>query len=196
MNATLNPSRETKLSVQVLRPTEHENPAFQAPPLIEARDLSLFYGPSQALKKISIDVREKLVTAFIGPSGCGKSTFLRCFNRMNDLIDHVRIQGEIRVGGHNIYGSDVDVIELRKRIGMVFQKSNPFPKSIYENIAYGLKLHGMRDTQQLDAVVEKSLRGAALWDEVKDRLHSSALGLSGGCRRRIGHRTSRDLAGL
>ena len=153
--------------------------------LIRTRDLSLFYGPSQALKKISLAIPEKLVTAFIGPSGCGKSTFLRCFNRMNDLIDSVRIEGQISIGGHDINGADVDVIELRKRVGMVFQRSNPFPKSIYDNIAYGLRLHGMKEAGQIDAVVERSLRGAALWDEVKDRLQSSALGLSGGQQQRL-----------
>jgi phosphate transport system ATP-binding protein len=130
-------------------------------------------------------VRERMVTAFIGPSGCGKSTLLRCFNRMNDLIDHVRIEGSIRVGGQDIHARDVDVIELRKRIGMVFQKSNPFPKTIYENIAYALRLHGMKDRTELEQAVEESLRGAALWDEVKDRLHSSALGLSGGQQQRL-----------
>ncbi len=145
----------------------------------------MFYGPSQALKRISIGIRERLVTAFIGPSGCGKSTFLRCFNRMNDLIDHVRIEGKIEIGGHDIYSSKVDVIELRKRVGMVFQRSNPFPKSIYENIAYALRLHGVRDRSQLDEVVQRSLRGAALWDEVKDRLRGSALGLSGGQQQRL-----------
>ncbi|HEX4343297.1 MAG TPA: phosphate ABC transporter ATP-binding protein PstB, partial [Verrucomicrobiae bacterium] len=122
---------------------------------------------------------------FIGPSGCGKSTLLRCLNRMNDLIDSVRIEGAIKINGHDIYSRDVDVIELRKRVGMVFQKSNPFPKSIYDNIAYGLRLHGMRDKAELDAAIEKSLRGAALWDEVKDRLHRSALGLSGGQQQRL-----------
>ena len=156
-----------------------------APELISAKDLALFYGATQALKGISMGIRERLVTAFIGPSGCGKSTFLRCFNRMNDLIDHVRIQGKIEIGGHDIYGPKVDVIELRKRVGMVFQRSNPFPKSIYENIAYGLKLHGTTDRGELDSVIEKSLRGAALWDEVKDRLHASALGLSGGQQQRL-----------
>ena len=154
-------------------------------PVIETRDLSLHYGSSQALKGISLQLHEKLVTAFIGPSGCGKSTFLRCFNRMNDLIDNVHIRGDCRIGGEDIYGPEVDVIELRKRVGMVFQRSNPFPKSIYENIAYGLRLQGMKARGDLDAVVEKSLRGAALWDEVKDRLHQSALGLSGGQQQRL-----------
>ena len=153
--------------------------------LIETENLCLFYGQSQALKKISMTIRERMVTAFIGPSGCGKSTLLRCFNRMNDLIDHVRIEGGVKIGGQNIHGRDVDVIELRKRVGMVFQKSNPFPKSIYENIAYALRLHGMKEKSDLDEAVEQSLRNAALWDEVKDRLHSSALGLSGGQQQRL-----------
>ncbi|MBI3415360.1 MAG: phosphate ABC transporter ATP-binding protein [Verrucomicrobia bacterium] len=154
-------------------------------PLIDVRELSLFYGPTQALKRISLTIREKLVTAFIGPSGCGKSTFLRCFNRMNDLIDNVRIEGEVKIAGQDINSREVDVIELRKRVGMVFQRSNPFPKSIYENIAYGLRLHGTRDKSTLDGVVEQSLRSAALWGEVKDRLQSSALGLSGGQQQRL-----------
>ena len=153
--------------------------------LIETKNLDLFYGATRALKGITIQLQPKVVTAFIGPSGCGKSTFLRCFNRMNDLIDSVRITGECRIGGEDLYAPDVDVIELRKRVGMVFQKSNPFPKTIYENIAYGLRLHGVRVRSEVDAVVEQSLRGAALWDEVKDRLHSSALGLSGGQQQRL-----------
>ena len=153
--------------------------------LIETDNLRLFYGQAEALKNISMTIRERMVTAFIGPSGCGKSTLLRCFNRMNDLIDHVRIEGGVKIGGQNIHGRDVDVIELRKRVGMVFQKSNPFPKSIYENIAYALRLHGMKEKNDLDEAVEHSLRNAALWDEVKDRLHSSALGLSGGQQQRL-----------
>jgi phosphate transport system ATP-binding protein len=154
-------------------------------PLIEIGQLSLFYGSSRALKDISLTLNEKIVTAFIGPSGCGKSTLLRCLNRMNDLIDNVRIEGLLKIGGHDIYSPEVDVIELRKRVGMVFQKSNPFPKSIYENVAYGLRLHGSHNKNELDAEVEQSLRNAALWDEVKDRLHSSALGLSGGQQQRL-----------
>ncbi|MBI5386549.1 MAG: phosphate ABC transporter ATP-binding protein [Verrucomicrobia bacterium] len=154
-------------------------------PLIDLQGLSLWYGESQALKDISFFIRERLVTAFIGPSGCGKSTLIRCLNRMNDLIDEVNIEGKITIHGHNIYGDDVDVIELRKRVGMVFQKSNPFPKSIYENIAYGLRLHGVKARSDLDSIIEQSLRGAALWDEVKDRLHESALGLSGGQQQRL-----------
>jgi phosphate transport system ATP-binding protein len=153
--------------------------------LIVTENLRLFYGASQALKNISMTIRERMVTAFIGPSGCGKSTLLRCFNRMNDLIDHVRIEGKIKIGGQDVHGRDVDVIELRKRVGMVFQKSNPFPKSIYENIAYALRLHGMKEKAALDEAVEQSLKGAALWEEVKDRLHSSALGLSGGQQQRL-----------
>jgi phosphate transport system ATP-binding protein len=154
-------------------------------PLIEVKNLSLWYGREKALKDISLTVNERVVTAFIGPSGCGKSTFLRCFNRMNDLIDSVRIEGSITVAGQDLYSHEVDVIELRKRVGMVFQKSNPFPKSIYENVAYALRLHGLDDKSDIESVVEKSLRSAALWDEVKDRLHSSALGLSGGQQQRL-----------
>jgi phosphate transport system ATP-binding protein len=154
-------------------------------PIIELKDLSLYYGQSKALKNISFTVREKIVTAFIGPSGCGKSTLLRCLNRMNDLIDGVRIEGAVKIHGHDIYAPKVDVIELRKRVGMVFQRSNPFPKSIHENIAYGLRLHGTSDKHKIDEVVEQSLRGAALWDEVKDRLHQSAMGLSGGQQQRL-----------
>ena len=154
-------------------------------PLISIQDLSLYYGASKALKNISLYLGEKVVTAFIGPSGCGKSTLLRCLNRMNDLIDSVRIEGAITIGGHDINSPDVDVIELRKRVGMVFQKSNPFPKSIYENVAYGLRLHDLCHKSDLDDTVEESLRQAALWDEVKDRLHSSALGLSGGQQQRL-----------
>jgi phosphate transport system ATP-binding protein len=153
--------------------------------LIEVKNLSLFYGANQALKQISLDISEKVVTAFIGPSGCGKSTLLRCFNRMNDLIDNVRIQGSIKIAGQDINGSSVDVIELRKRVGMVFQKSNPFPKSIYDNVAYGLKLQGVSRKSELDAIVEKSLKQAALWEEAKDRLHTSGLGLSGGQQQRL-----------
>ena len=153
--------------------------------MLETRNLELFYGTSRALKGISITIRENLVTAFIGPSGCGKSTFLRCFNRMNDLIDGVRITGECRVGGEDIYAKEVDVIELRKRVGMVFQRSNPFPKSIFDNIAYGLRLQGIKSRSEIEGIVEQSLRGAAIWDEVKDRLHQSALGLSGGQQQRL-----------
>ncbi|HEX2101255.1 MAG TPA: phosphate ABC transporter ATP-binding protein PstB, partial [Candidatus Synoicihabitans sp.] len=154
--------------------------------IIDIEKLNFFYGQSQALHDISLRIPEKRVTAFIGPSGCGKSTLLRCLNRMNDLIDDTRVaSGTIKIRGVDIYQRDVDVIELRKRVGMVFQKSNPFPKSIYENITYGLRLQGVRDKSRLDEVVERSLRGAALWDEVKDRLHASGLGLSGGQQQRL-----------
>jgi len=153
--------------------------------VMETRGLSLFYGQAQALKDISLRIQEKIVTAFIGPSGCGKSTLLRCFNRMNDLIDSVRIDGQVLVGGFDIYGADMDVIQLRKRVGMVFQRSNPFPKSIHENIAFALRLQGVRSRSTIDGIVEESLRGAALWNEVKDRLHTSAMGLSGGQQQRL-----------
>jgi len=170
--------------LEVTTPAAPAQPESAAP-LINVNDLSLHYGHAQALKDISLSIRERVVTAFIGPSGCGKSTLLRCLNRMNDLIDSVRIEGAVTIGGHDIYASDVDVIELRKRVGMVFQKSNPFPKSIYDNVAYGLKIQGMKSRSDLEAAVEQSLRGAALWEEVKDRLHSSALGLSGGQQQRL-----------
>ncbi|WP_026394733.1 phosphate ABC transporter ATP-binding protein PstB [Acetobacterium malicum] len=148
------------------------------------KNLDLFYGDFQALKSINMEIREKEVTAFIGPSGCGKSTFLRCLNRMNDLIDSVKIKGEIIFDGKDINGP-IDVINLRTRVGMVFQKPNPFPMSIYENIAYGPKCQGMKDKNQLDNLVKESLMKAALWDEVKDRLNKSALGLSGGQQQRL-----------
>ncbi|MDB6168671.1 MAG: phosphate transporter ATP-binding protein, partial [Verrucomicrobia bacterium] len=148
--------------------------------------VDFFYGATQALADINLKIDNKKVTAFIGPSGCGKSTLLRCLNRMNDLIDGTRIaRGSIKIRGVDIYRHDVDVIELRKRVGMVFQKSNPFPKSIYENITYGLRLQGIANRARLDEVVERSLRGAALWDEVKDRLQTSGLGLSGGQQQRL-----------
>jgi phosphate transport system ATP-binding protein len=154
--------------------------------LIDIEHLDFYYGLSQALHDICLKIEDHKVTALIGPSGCGKSTLLRCLNRMNDLIDGTRVaRGTIKIHDVNIYDPDVDVIELRKRVGMVFQKSNPFPKSIYENITYGLRLQGLRDKAKLDEIVEKSLRGAALWDEVKDRLHASGLGLSGGQQQRL-----------
>jgi phosphate transport system ATP-binding protein len=152
---------------------------------LEVNDLRLYYGESQALKTINMLIPEKRVTAFIGPSGCGKSTLLRCFNRMNDLVDICRIEGKILLDGQNIYDKAVDVAELRRQVGMVFQKPNPFPKTIYENVAYGLRLQGVNDRRVLDEVVESSLKGAALWNEVKDRLHDNAFGLSGGQQQRL-----------
>lgn len=151
---------------------------------ISVKNLDLFYGDNQALKNINIDIEEKKVTALIGPSGCGKSTFLRTLNRMNDLIDNVTIKGKIDVDGEDIYKTE-DVIKLRTNVGMVFQKPNPFPMSIYDNVAYGPRTHGIKDKKQLDKIVEESLKGAAIWNEVKDRLKSSALGLSGGQQQRI-----------
>jgi len=154
--------------------------------VIEVNDFSFAYGEKQALFNIDMSMVEKEVTAFIGPSGCGKSTLLRCLNRMNDLVPIARItSGKIKIGGVDINHQDVDVIELRKRVGMVFQKSNPFPKSIYENIAYGLRIQGINKRSRLDEVVERCLQGAALWDEVKDRLNDSALGMSGGQQQRL-----------
>jgi len=152
---------------------------------LEVDNLSLFYGSKQALKGNTLLIPEKKVTAFIGPSGCGKSTLLRCFNRMNDLIDGCRVEGQIRLHGKNIFDKDVDVAMLRRRVGMVFQKPNPFPKSIYENVAYGLRLAGINKKRALDETVEWALKGSALWDEVKDRLDDSALGLSGGQQQRL-----------
>jgi phosphate transport system ATP-binding protein len=154
--------------------------------IIDIQNLDFFYGQSQALQDINLQIQKKRVTAFIGPSGCGKTTLLRCLNRMNDLIDGTRIgRGTIKINGVDIHQPDVDVIELRKRVGMVFQKSNPFPKSIYDNITYGLRIAGVKNKARLDEVVERSLRGAALWEEVKDRLHESGLGLSGGQQQRV-----------
>ncbi len=152
---------------------------------IDVKDVDLYYGEKQALKNINMQIPQQRVSAFIGPSGCGKSTLLRCFNRMNDLVDGVRIDGRIELDGEDMYDRSVNVAELRRRVGMVFQKPNPFPKSIYENVAYGLRIMGKRSRRDLDEVVEKALRGAALWDEVKDRLHDSALGLSGGQQQRL-----------
>ncbi|MDE2421009.1 MAG: phosphate ABC transporter ATP-binding protein [Gammaproteobacteria bacterium] len=152
---------------------------------VETKNLNLFYGKKQALYDVNIVVPRKRVTAFIGPSGCGKSTLLRTFNRMNDLIEGCRIDGQIILNNQNIFDSSLDVTSLRRRVGMVFQKANPFPKSIYENVCYGLRLQGINKKSILDEVVENSLKGAALWDEVKDRLHDSALGLSGGQQQRL-----------
>ena len=153
--------------------------------IIESRHLNLYYGENHALKDINIEIPANQITALIGPSGCGKSTFLKTLNRMNDLVEGVKIDGEVLYNGENIYGKDVDVTRLRKQIGMVFQKANPFPMSIYDNIAYGPRTHGIRGKARLDDIVERSLRDAAIWDEVKDRLNKSALGLSGGQQQRL-----------
>ena len=178
-----NPSRGIDMAAlgrgkQVLR-LEEETVALDVP------GLNLYYGNKQALHDIRLSIPRKRVTAFIGPSGCGKSTLLRCFNRMNDLVDGCRIDGQILLDNENIYEKGVDVAELRRRVGMVFQKPNPFPKTIYENVVYGLRIQGINKKRVLDETVEWALKGAALWDEVKDRLHESALGLSGGQQQRL-----------
>ncbi len=152
---------------------------------LSVKNLNLYYGEKQALNDISLSIPEKHVTAFIGPSGCGKTTLLRCFNRMNDLIDIARVEGEIHLYGQNIYDKGINVAELRRRVGMVFQKPNPFPKTVYENVAYGLRIQGIKNRRRLDKVVEQALKAAALWDEVKDRLNDSAMGLSGGQQQRL-----------
>jgi|TARA_R100001224_G_scaffold102030_1_gene73853 phosphate transport system ATP-binding protein len=161
----------------------HNLPAEQT--ALDIKNLNLYYGEDQALHDISMRIPKNRVTAFIGPSGCGKSTLLRCINRMNDLVEICRIEGEIEMHGQNIYDKSVDVAALRRRVGMVFQRPNPFPKSIYENVVYGLRLQGVKDKRVLDEAVETSLRGAALWDEVKDRLNASAFSLSGGQQQRL-----------
>jgi phosphate transport system ATP-binding protein len=168
-------------------PTDTAEPnVVERTPKMSARDVSVFYGPKQALKDVSIDIHDDRVTAFIGPSGCGKSTFLRCLNRMNDTIPSARVTGTIELDGHDINAADMDVVQLRARVGMVFQKPNPFPKSIFENVAYGPRIHGLAQGKaELDAIVEKSLRRAGLWDEVKDRLQESGTALSGGQQQRL-----------
>jgi phosphate transport system ATP-binding protein len=161
-------------------------PGYELETCLRVKKLSLFYGEdSKALNHIDLTIPRQRVTAFIGPSGCGKSSLLRCFNRLNDLIDGCRVKGRVELDGKNIYGKKVDVSELRRRVGMVFQKPNPFPKSVYENVAYGLRIQGLRSKRKLDEAVEESLVSAALWDEVKDRLHDSALALSGGQQQRL-----------
>ncbi len=186
MSETATPAAVSLRPVSVPQPGAPAAVPAAGRPMIEIDDVDFCYGANQALHDVTLDIQERQVTAFIGPSGCGKSTLLRCLNRMNDLIDGARITGgEVRIDGVDIYDPRVDVIELRKRVGMVFQKSNPFPKSIYDNITYGLRIQGEKRKARLDEVVEKSLRGAALWDEVKDRLHESGLGLSGGQQQRL-----------
>ncbi|PYK31701.1 MAG: phosphate ABC transporter ATP-binding protein [Verrucomicrobia bacterium] len=171
------------------RPRQEDRPVQQTEPatvMIDIRDVDFAYGANQVLHDVTLEIPPRAVTAFIGPSGCGKTTLLRCINRMNDLIENARItQGAIYLGGVDIHSPGVDVVDLRRRVGMVFQKSNPFPKSIYDNIAYGLRIAGINKRAQIDEAVEKSLRGSALWDEVKDRLDDGALGLSGGQQQRL-----------
>ena len=186
--ATREPSSGGGAQRAARAPEAARDPALQpeiGPAILEIEDLRLWYGAAPALHGISLAIPAKRITAFIGPSGCGKSTLLRCLNRLNDLIDGVKIQGDVRFEGESIYAPTVDINALRKRIGMVFQKSNPFPKSIYENAAYGLRIQGINRKRELDEIVEKSLRNAALWDEVKDRLEENALGLSGGQQQRL-----------
>jgi phosphate transport system ATP-binding protein len=181
---TTDRARETTPGAIVIR-EEHQHMSIKHATKVSTKGLDLFYGEKQALKGVTLDIPTNQVTAFIGPSGCGKSTYLRTLNRMNDTIVGCRITGEVIIDGVNIYDDRLDVVELRKRVGMVFQKSNPFPKSIWENIAYGPKILGEKNKATLNEIVEKSLRGAALWEEVKDRLHNSALGLSGGQQQRL-----------
>jgi phosphate transport system ATP-binding protein len=179
-------ARHERSEIETLRPSVGgELEARRAEAIISIEKLSLFYGAKQALYDIGMDVLPRRVTALIGPSGCGKSTLLRCLNRMNDLIDGVRIEGKVLFEGHDIFAPEVDVTELRKRFGMVFQKSNPFPKSVYENVVYGLRIQGVRNKATLDEACERSLKRAALWDEVKDRLQESGLSLSGGQMQRL-----------
>jgi len=182
---TQNTETATEAGFRMKTEVKHTAVQAAAPEAITIDKVNLSYGDNHVLHDISMKIEEKRVTAFIGPSGCGKSTLLRCINRMNDLIDNVSITGFIKVKGEDIYSADTDVIHVRRRIGMVFQKSNPFPKSIYENVVYGLRIAGVKDKPTLDAACEKALRGAALWDEVKDRLHDSGLGLSGGQQQRL-----------
>jgi phosphate transport system ATP-binding protein len=181
----MNDERATPIRIRTELSESQKEIDPPSPLAIVSENLNLSYGANHVLHDVSMGIEERRVTAFIGPSGCGKSTFLRCFNRMNDLIDNVTITGKLQVRGLDINAPSVDVIEVRRRVGMVFQKSNPFPKSIYENVVYGLRIAGITDKATLDAACEKSLRGAALWDEAKDRLHDSALGLSGGQQQRV-----------
>jgi phosphate transport system ATP-binding protein len=172
------------IDVKIMRDTQAP-PATGGNPIIEAKDLFLYYGNSPAIKNITLSIKSNSITAIIGPSGCGKSTFLRCLNRMNDLVPNTRVTGSLTFKGKNIYDRDVDVVALRKDIGMVFQKPNPFPMSIYDNVAYGPRIHGVKNKQELDRIVERTLKQAALWDELKDRLHDSALSISGGQQQRL-----------
>ena len=173
------------LSVKLDGSSFQSDASSEAEPCLQVKSMNFFYGDVQALKDINMTIPERKVTAFIGPSGCGKSTLIRIFNRMNDLIDGTRLEGSVRLKGAEIYDPDVNVADLRRRVGMVFQKPNPFPKSIYENVAYGLRIQGVSNRMTLNSAVEKALKGAALWEEVKDRLHENALSLSGGQQQRL-----------
>ena len=182
----MNQQGKTETLVSAALPDETVGNVFADNPRIMARDVNVFYGDKQAIDRVTLDIAEKQVISFIGPSGCGKSTFLRCLNRMNDTIDICRIEGEIALDGKNIYAPDVDVVPLRARVGMVFQKPNPFPKSIYDNVAYGPRIHGLAaGSAELDEIVEISLERAGLWNEVKDRLQQPGTGLSGGQQQRL-----------
>ena len=182
----MNQQGKTETLVSAAIPDETVGNVFVDNPRIKARDVNVFYGDKQAIDRVTLDIAEKQVISFIGPSGCGKSTFLRCLNRMNDTIDICRIEGEIALDGKNIYAPDVDVVPLRARVGMVFQKPNPFPKSIYDNVAYGPRIHGLAaGSAELDEIVEISLERAGLWNEVKDRLQQPGTGLSGGQQQRL-----------
>ena len=182
----MNQQGKTETFVSAALPDETVGNVFVDNPRITARDVNVFYGDKQAIDRVTLDIAEKQVISFIGPSGCGKSTFLRCLNRMNDTIDICRIEGEIALDGKNIYAPDVDVVPLRARVGMVFQKPNPFPKSIYDNVAYGPRIHGLAaGSAELDEIVKMSLERAGLWNEVKDRLQQPGTGLSGGQQQRL-----------
>jgi len=183
--STQQPSPSLRYTVQDSHRQSSEQDSSKHAVKLTLNQIDFFYGDRQSLFKINIEIVKNQVTSFIGPSGCGKSTLLRCLNRLNDLIEGARLDGDLLLDGVNIYGPDVDITDLRKRVGMVFQKSNPFPKSIYENVAYGPRLHGIRNRGQLDQIVEEGLKGAGLWDEVKDRLQTSAFGLSGGQQQRL-----------
>jgi len=191
MSDTLEASVEVPTEPRAAAPTPGREGRSEAPATkggklrMESRKLNFSYGPKQALWDISLQIPEKTVTAFIGPSGCGKSTYLRCLNRMNDIIPDTRVEGEVLLDGSDIYGPGTDVVDLRRRVGMVFQKSNPFPKSIFDNVAYGLKINGLCSRSEMPDRVEKALRRSALWEEVKDRLDTSAMGLSGGQQQRL-----------
>jgi phosphate transport system ATP-binding protein len=185
VTASANARRPAALPGQTALPGQAASPVKAADALIRAANISVFYGTNEAIKKVSLDIPDRSVVAFIGPSGCGKSTFLRSINRLNDLIPGCRVTGEMHIAGKNVYDPRQDMVTLRREVGLVFQKPNPFPKSIYDNVAYGPRLQGVRGRAAIDELVEESLRKAAIWDETKDRLHGSALGLSGGQQQRL-----------